>query len=667
LSALPASVVAQSPASTANADAAKWEAALLAAPSPERARATLRTLTAKPHLAGTPEDYETAVYVRDELKSAGIAAEITEYQVWLPYPKSRTVEMLAPEKFVASLTEPTLPEDKDSGAARAVPTFAAYSPSGDVTAEVVYANYGLPEDYRALKKLGVDVKGKIALVRYGNSFRGVKAKVAEENGAAALLIYSDPFDDGYVRGDKYPNGPYRTDNCVQRGSVGYIFQLPGDPLTPGTPSVKGAPRIDPKDAAVPHIPVQPLSYRDALPLLESLRGANVPSGWQGGLPLAYHTGPGPTKVRVKLEMDYQQRTIWNVIGTIAGDASPDEWVLMGNHRDAWVFGAVDPSSGTTAMLEAGRAFGELLKRGWKPRRTIKLCSWDAEEYGLIGSTEWVEERLDEIRHKAVCYLNVDVAVSGGSFSASGVPSLWAAMEAAMRDAPDATGKRSLFDNAAADEDGKNVRFGKLGGGSDFTAFLDHAGVPCFDMRMTGPYGVYHSTYDSFHWMEKFGDPDFTRHAAMARVWALLALRCADASSVLLDVRAYAEEIGKLARQLDADFKDSASKPDLSALIAASDALTAAAAAFEKAGDAPETLAKRNRIRINFERALTDDRGLPDRQWFRHVIYAPGFYTGYAAETFSGVRYSMEKKDVDGAKRAAEQVTAALKRAVQLLQ
>ncbi len=636
---------------------------LLAAPSPERARQTLRTLTAKPHLAGTPEDYATALYVRDELAKAGFQTELVEYEVYLPRPKRRRVEMTAPMKYRCSLTEPALPDDPDSSSPLAVPTFAAWSPSGKVEAPVVYANYGLPRDYELLEQLGVSVRGKIVLVRYGECYRGVKAQVAQQRGAAGLLVYSDPKDDGYVQGKTYPDGPWRTDNCVQRGSYRAFTQPPGDPLTPGRPAKKGVPRLSPKEAGLPTIPIQPLSYRDALPILESLRGPAAPKDWVGGLPVAYHIGGGETRVRIALEMDYRLRTIWNVIGTLPGRDFPDEWILLGNHRDAWVYGAVDPSSGTTALLEVARAFGELLKQGWKPRRTIKLCSWDAEEYGLIGSTEWVEDHLAELREKAVCYLNVDSAVSGDNFRAAAVPSLWAITISVLQDTPDASGTRSLYANwRAQDKDAPEVRFGKLGSGSDYTPFLHLVGVACLDMSSTGSYGVYHSTYDSFRWMEKFGDPSFTRHAAMARAWALLAFRLAESSRIALNLLDYAREIECLAQELAREYP----QLDSTGLLDAARDLTIAAEAFEAEPETKATLAARNRLRQQFERFWLTPEGLPKRYDARHVVYAPGVFSGYGAEVFSGIRYALARNDAEDTARALAQVIAALKQATQAL-
>src|SRR5262244_226697 len=377
-------------------------------PSANSAREHLRRLTAEPHVAGTPEDYNTAVYVRDQMRSYGLAADLAEYQVWLNYPKTDPiVELISPRRERLSVREAIIKEDPTSSNRKITPLFNGYAATGDVTAPLVYANYGLPPDYDALAKAGVDVKGKIVIVRYGNSFRGVKAKVAQDHGAIGCIIYSDPADDGYAQGDVYPKGAWRPVASGQRGSVQFLFQYPGDPLTPGKPAIDGVPRLKPDEATdLTRIPVQPIAYDVAKQIIAPLKGPVRPRGFQGGLPFAYHVGgTDDVKVRLKTDMDYKQRTIWDVISRIDGADQKDRWVVLGNHRDAWVFGAVDPNSGTTAMIELGRGLGQLLKSGWKPRRSIVLCSWDAEEQGLIGSTEWAEDNATELKEKAVAYLN----------------------------------------------------------------------------------------------------------------------------------------------------------------------------------------------------------------------------------------------------------------------
>src|SRR5262245_16409947 len=425
----------------------RWEEQFRAVPNSKSAREHLRRLTLEPHIAGTREDYNTAVYVRDQLRSYGLTAELREYEVWLNYPNAPTVlELITTRRQKLSTQEAVVPGDPTSSNPKITPLFNGYSASGDVTAPVVYANYGLPPDYEELKKAGVNVKGKIVIVRYGNSFRGVKAKVAEDQGATGCIIYSDPADDGYMQGDVYPKGPWRPVASGQRGSVQYLFDYPGDPLTPGRPSIPGEPRLKPEEATdLTRLPVQPIAYDVARTILSQLKGPLRPRGFQGGLPFAYHVGgTNDVKVRLKTDMDYKIRKIWNVVARIDGNEDKDRWVILGNHRDAWVFGAVDPNSGSAAMLEVGRGFGELLKQGWKPRRTIILCSWDAEEYGLIGSTEWAEEMADELRQKAVAYLNLDAAVSGPNFTASSVPSLWKLMRATTRDVKDPKTGKSVY-------------------------------------------------------------------------------------------------------------------------------------------------------------------------------------------------------------------------------
>ena len=413
-------------------------------PNQKTSREHLRILTREPHIAGTKEDYATAVYVRDQLRSYGLTADLKEYDVWLNYPNTPSVlELITTRRQRLSTHEAVVSADPSSSHPKITPLFNGYAASGDVTAPVVYANYGLPNDYEDLKKIGVDVKGKIVIVRYGNSFRGVKAKVAEDHGAIGCIIYSDPEDDGYVQGDVFPKGPWRPVASGQRGSVQYLFEYPGDPLTPGRPAIPGEPRLKPEEATnLTRIPAQPIAYDVARTILSQLKGPLRPRGFQGGLPFAYHVGAtNDMKVRLKTDMDYKIRKIWNVVARVDGNEEKDRWVVLGNHRDAWVFGAVDPNSGSTAMLEVGKGLGELLKQGWKPRRTIILCSWDAEEYGLVGSVEWAEELATELKEKAVAYLNLDAAVSGPNFGASSVPSLWKLMRAATRDIKDPkTGK-----------------------------------------------------------------------------------------------------------------------------------------------------------------------------------------------------------------------------------
>lgn len=677
------------------------EAEFSSVPKPQSAREHLRRLTAEPHVAGTKADYATAMYVRDQMRSFGLNAELHEYEVLLPYPRRPSlVELITPRRERLLVKEAAIPEDPSSSHSGIIPLFNGYSASGDVTAPLVYANYGLPPDYDALKKAGVDVKGKIVIARYGNSFRGVKAKVAEQHGAAALIIYSDPADDGYGQGDVYPKGPWRPASSAQRGSVQYLFEYPGDPLTPGRPSIPGVPRLKITDATdLTSIPVQPISYGDARKLLEVLRGPVRPAGFQGGLPFAYHVGgTNDVKVHVKTEMDYQTRKIWNVVARIDGSSEPERWIVMGNHRDAWTFGAVDPNSGSTAMLEVASGFGLLIKNGWRPRRTIYLCSWDAEEYGLIGSTEWAEEHAEELQAKAVAYLNMDAAVSGSNFGASSVPTLWKLIRAVARDVRDPKTGKSVYQkwqdrfretlpdvettDAAAGTDSAitEARIGALGSGSDYTPFLQHLGVPSTDMSFGGDYGVYHSAYDSFHWMSRFGDPTFEYHVAAARVWGLLAMRLADADALPFDYTAYATEIRsffeeslRLARRrnLTSSFNEGAMKEAIENFAA--EAGKVEKRRQELLGDVSKNdqgairkLARLNDGLIAAERAFIDERGLKGRPWYRHQIYAPGYYTGYAAQPLPDFRQALEDRNAAAAGEALERIVASLNRVTEVL-
>jgi N-acetylated-alpha-linked acidic dipeptidase len=547
-----------------------------------------------------------------------------------------------------------------------------------------------------LDKLKVDVRGKIVLVRYGQNFRGVKVFVAQEHGAAGVIIYSDPADDGWRRGDKYPEGPWRPDTAVQRGSTGYMFEFPGDPTTPGIASVPSLPdsqRTPPSQSAqLPKIPVTPLSYHDAWPVLQHLGGPDSPREWQGALPFTYHVGPGPAKLKMHLKQDYQYRTLWDVIGKARGSGLPEEWVVSGNHRDAWVYGAVDPNSGTAAMLESVHGVGALLKSGWKPKRTLVFCSWDGEEEGLIGSTEWVEQHEAELAN-APAYFNVDVAVTGPKFGSSAVPSLkqfvrdvtkavsspkggtvyeaWqkaSQPDAANPQSPaEAIGESRRLPNAKDDSD---VPVGDLGSGSDYTAFLQHLGVPSTDISSSGPYGVYHSTFDDFAWFKKFGDPDFVYEQQMARVFGLEAVRMADADILPYDYEQYGKEINEY---LDAARKRSERKFGDHALdfgpvnAAAKHFQTAGAKILAKQKSPPRDPERLNQALRSAERALLVQQGLPHRPWFRHAIYAPGEYTGYAAVVIPGVNEALDKGDSERARQQLAVLAAALERSAKALE
>ena len=673
------------------------EARFLAVPDPKLAEDHLRRLTKAPHMAGTPEDKATADYVAQKFRAAGLDTEIVEYKVWINYPLEITVDITAPAGVVMhGPTREHVDSDPYDDDPRVVMPFSGMSPSADVEAEVVYANYGTPEDFEKLEKLKIDVRGKIVLVRYGQNFRGVKAFVAQEHRAAGVIIYSDPFDDGWRRGDKYPDGPWRPDTGVQRGSVGYMFEFPGDPTTPGFASLPSLPenkRISPEHSAqMPKIPVTPLSYHDAWPILQHLGGPDSPREWQGALPFTYHVGPGPVRVKMHLKQDYQFRTLWDVIGRVRGGEFPQEWVVAGNHRDAWVYGAVDPNSGTAAMLETVHGVGELLKSGWKPKRTMIFGSWDGEEEGLIGSTEWAEQHESELGSTAA-YFNMDVAVSGPRFGASAVPSLKQFLRDVTTAVPSPKGGTVYEAWQKADQPGVpltqspaeavgdtrrlpaattkgEVPVGDLGSGSDYSAFQQHLGVPSTDISSTGPYGVYHSVFDNFAWFKKFGDPDFVYEQQMARVFGLEALRMADADVLPYDYEEYGKEI---AAYLDAARKRAEAKLGGRGLDL--NAVTAAARHFQDAG--AKILAKqknppRDAVRLNqalrdAEHALLVPDGLPQRPWFRHAIYAPGEYTGYAAVVIPGVNEALDKGDAEWARQQLAVLTAALDRAAKALE
>ena len=669
------------------------EARFLAVPDPKQAETHHRILTQEPHVAGSPADRRTAEYVLDQFRSYGLDAEIEEFRVLLSEPRRITLEGLAPHSFSGPSPE-FVDADPASKDERTLPGFNGYSASGDVTGEIIYANQGLPADYDRLRENGVEIEGKIALARYGGSFRGVKAKVAEENKAAALIIYSDPRDDGYHAGDTYPDGPYRPASGVQRGSVLYIFHYPGDPTTPGGPSVEGAPRVSYEEAVnVPRIPVIPISYADARKILEPLAGPVAPRGWQGGLPFTYHLGPGPIRVRLQVEMEHKIKPVWNVVAKIRGAERPDEIIILGNHRDAWTYGGVDPNSGTTAMLEMARGLGKLLKEGWQPRRSIWLCSWDAEEQGLIGSTEWAEKHAEELSQKAVAYLNLDSAVAGDRFGGSAVPSLKNFLREVAAATPDPKGgsvldrankrlrksaRRAVVPgstngggDAGASIAEREIRFGNLGSGSDYTVFLDHLGIASTNFGFGGDYGVYHSIFDNHRWMKEFGDPGFLYHAAAARYYGLQAIRLADAALLPFDYEAYGKEIqsyiGGIRNKLT--LLGQGDKFDFSEAEKAAGALAEAGRklreryqwAVEQGMEVPN-LDRVNRALVEAERDFLLPNGLPGRPWFRHAIYAPGTYTGYASVPLPGVHESIDAGDFAEARRQLDAVVTALGRA-----
>lgn len=664
--------------------AQEWEQNILTIPSPDSCRSYLYRLTEEPHVAGTEEDYAVATFLLNKFRSFGLDARIESYDVYLPYPREVRIELQRPVTYEGPTPEQGFPEDKDSYASNIISGFNAYSPSGFVQGQAVYVNYGRPEDYAVLKRYGIEVRGKIAVARYGKNFRGVKAKVAEEHGAAGLLIYSDPADDGYMRGDPFPRGPFRPEFGVQRGSIQYLFIYPGDPLTPGTAATSTARRLAPEEATnLPHIPTAPLSYGDARLILRNLAGANVPEGWQGGLPFAYHLGPGPSEVSLHLDMDYQIRPIRNVIAKIPGATYPDEVVVIGNHHDAWTYGAVDPSSGTSTVLETARAFSELVKQGYRPARTIIFACWDAEEYGLIGSTEWVEQHKDELLKNCVAYINIDVAVAGADFDAAATPILKPFIQSAIQKVPDPkTGEPILAhvwkrknkdkkpkppvpDFAAADS--LIVDFNDLGSGSDYTAFFDFAGIPSLSMHFGGPYGVYHSTYDNFYWMAHFGDPTFAYHATMAKIAALMVHELANREILPYALPQYAKEMQRHAEKIEKAWQEAEqpAESSMDAIIEKCIAWAEIARQWQANGVAGPQLSpsRLNEILMRIERAFIDPKGLPDRTWYKHLLFAPGYYLGYGAQAFPGVQYFAAKQEWERVNEEIFRISLALDAAI----
>lgn len=647
----------------------EWEAKMRAIPKPELLREYMKHLSAEPHHLGSDYDKKNAEYIRDKFLSWGLDAKLEEFDVLFPTPKERVLEMIEPSRFRAQLKEPAVEEDEDSRDENQLPTYNAYSGEGDVTAPLVYVNYGVPADYDELAKLGVDVKGKIVIARYGASWRGIKPKVAHERGAIGCLIYSDPKDDGYFQGDVYPLGPYRPEHGAQRGSVMDMPIHPGDPLTPGIGAVKGARRLAREEAEVlMKIPVLPISYGDALPLLKELRGPVAPESWRGALPITYHVGPGNTRVHLKLSFDWSLKTIYNVIGRIEGSLYPNEWIIAGNHHDAWVNGAEDPTSGMVTVMEEARAFGELLKQGWKPKRTIILCAWDGEEQGLLGSTEWVETHADELKQKAVAYLNSD-STGKGRLGAGGSHTLERFVNEVARDIEQPQSTKSVWeslkdrriDQARTDEDKKelreraDIRISALGSGSDYTPFLQHLGIASLNTGFGGDGGggIYHSVYDTFHWYTKFSDGTFEYGRALAQTNGTILMRLAGADILPFEFTNFADTVGKYIGELEKLAKSSSPPKEinLAPMGAALRSLSESARRYEEAlskssakGFQSVKQAKAlNELLYQSERRLTSDQGLPRRTWYKHQIYAPGFYTGYGVKTIPGVREAIEQK------------------------
>ncbi|HKS41306.1 MAG TPA: transferrin receptor-like dimerization domain-containing protein [Blastocatellia bacterium] len=647
----------------------EWETKMRAVPKPELLREYMKHLSAEPHHLGSEYDKQNAEFIRDKFKSWGLDARIEEFDVLFPTPKERVLEMIGPARYKAQLKEPVVAEDEDSNDENQLPTFNAYSGDGDVTGQLVYVNYGVPADYDELQKMGVDVKGKIVIARYGGSWRGIKPKVAYEHGAIGCLIYSDPKDDGYYQGDVYPVGPYRPEQGVQRGSVMDMPIHPGDPLTPGIGAVKSARRLAREEAEVIlKIPVLPISYGDALPMLRELSGAVVPESWRGALPITYHAGPGPARVHLKLAFDWSLKTIYNVIARIEGSQYPNEWIIAGNHHDAWVNGAEDPTSGMVTVMEEARAFGELLKQGWRPKRTIILCAWDGEEQGLLGSTEWVETHAEELKQKAVVYLNSD-STGKGQLGVGGSHTLERYINEVARDIEHPKGKMSVWQDmktrsmtrARTDEDKKelnertDLRIGALGSGSDYTPFLQHLGISALNTGFGGDGGggIYHSVYDTFYWYTKFSDGTFEYGRALAQTNGTIIMRLASADVLPFEFTNFADTVGKYVDEIDRLAKRSSPPKEInlaplsSAVKSLADSARRYEEAFGKSGAKSFQTVKQvqalNELLYKAERKLTSEQGLPRRTWFKHQIYAPGFYTGYGVKTIPGVREAIEQK------------------------
>lgn len=667
---------------------ARLEEKFMAVPDSRLAGEELKILTLEPHLAATPEDRKTAEYVASKFRAAGLQTEIIPYRVLLNWPKVVRVEAYD-ESGHLLMSGPT-PEHVEGDPAadnpRVVMPFNGSSGSGDVTGEVVYANYCRAEDFDEFAVRNIDLRGKIVICRYGSNFRGVKVNLAQQHGAVGVLIYSDPQDDGYARGDAWPAGPWRPETGVQRGSVQFIWKYPGDPETPGiasTPDLPDSARVPNPTGpggSEPYIISIPISYHDAVPILQALKGPSAPEGWQGALPFHYRLGPGGDKVHLVSQQDYQRRVIWDVIGKVEGSQDPDSWVIVGNHRDAWVYGAVDPNSGTAAMLEAAHGIGTLLRQGWRPRRTIVFCSWDAEEQGLIGSTEWVEQQGRNLDH-AVAYFNIDAGVSGPDFAASAVPSLKEFVRNVTRSVPSPLGGTVFrlwrlkppvsgeHDSNAPAIPGEDVRLGDLGSGSDFTPFLQHAGVPATDIGSNGPYGVYHSAFDDFAWFTRNADPHFLYLQQMARVLGVEAMRMADAEVLPYDYVAYARAVSAYLEAAKHRAQDAGlGSLDFAPAQAAAVRFSAAAQRAYAVQTAPSgDLNRLNSALRQTETALLSDAGLPNRPWYRHTIFAPGVLTGYAPVVLPGVNEAIDSQDAHLASQQLQVLTHALNRAASVLE
>lgn len=661
-----------------------FETRLIAIPDTVSPRELTRMLARVPHMAGTPAQAATRDEVIAQMKSWGLETSVKAYDVYIPQVDTVRAWLLprhgsAPQPL--ALAEPRVPGDPVT-AGPPIPPFNGYSASGDVTAPVVFVNFGLIEDYKTLDSLGISVKGKIAIARYGRSFRGIKAREAERHGAVGLIIYSDPQDDGYVRGDVYPDGPMRPAGGIQRGSV---MNMDGDPTTPGHASIAGARRAPEESLPIPHIPVLPMGYGNAQRFLAALKGPGGPNGWQGGLPFRYHLGPGPVAARLDVRREHGSRalhTIWDTFGVLRGAVYPDEWVVVGGHRDAWSPGAADNISGTVTVLETARAFTQLAKDGQRPARTVVFATWDAEEWGLIGSTEWVEEMADSLRAHVVAYINEDDDTQGPNFSGGGSPSLKRLISEATRVVPDPNGPGSVYDVWLKRNKGDTaaLTIGNIGGGSDFAGFYHHLGIPAGDIDFGGPSGVYHSMYDSFTWMDRFGDPGWREHRAAAQLVSVMTARLANARVVPLDYVGWGKEMTRLVSQLDSGITKHGWSVQTTGLRDALSRFTAAAETLAVARDqALGSTADRPWPRVNaalmqVERRITRERGLASDGWFKSLQFASDVDNGYATLAFPSVNEAIRYADaattereladligrVDAARGALEEATAALR-------
>ena len=652
------------------------ERIMAAVPDSAKMREYHYALTRRPHHAGTEENYRLALYLRDLWEGFGFETEMVKYDILVPWPGELMLKLVHPEEIELAVTEPPVPEDPDTYVEGGLPGMAAYVTPGDALGDVVYANYGRIGDYRLLDDMGVSLEGKIVLVRYGGSpgqMRGMKVREAANRGAAGVVIYTDPEEDGYVRGDVYPNGRWRPWEGIQRGSFMDVPIYPGDPLTPFQPSVPGVERIAIEDAqTIQKIPVQPISYGEALKILRHIAGPVVPGEWQGGLPLTYHIGPGPARIQMHVEYDYQQRPVWNVFGKVTGEIEPEKFILVAGHRDSWVLGARDPTSGAVSLLETARGVAAAVEQGYRPRRSIVFGSWGGEDFFLLGSTEWGEQFAEELRENMVVYINRE-SYTAGRWGASANHSLQPFIVETSRDAPHPEAV-SLYDAWAAQQPQAPIGVRPLGSGSDYTVFLDHLGVPSMSLGYSGGNGIYHSLYDTFNWFQRFGDPGYRYGVAQADMVGRMVMRLANAEILPFDYTSAADAISRYVDELVAMDDGGRLRSELRSIGAATAELRVAGAEANAAygrvlagGTAwvksqEQTLREVNQLIMRAERELIDERGIWRRPWYRNLVYAPGYYEGYAAKTLPGVREAMEDGEWDIARTQAGMLVEALVRA-----